>query len=102
MLHDTYQETKINRLKKFHFYTAKCGNFSFEFCSLSFFLYSLITNRARKLKVAESTLIMENFPTYLPVSVGVSCARFLVLVFSLSLSLYLSLSLTRLLMPHFC
>ena len=56
------------------FFTAKRGNFSLEFCILSFFLYDLVTNKFRKLEVVESNLIMEKIHSSLSLSVlaGVS------------------------------
>ena len=84
------------------FFTAKCGNFYFEFCTLFFFLYDLITNKARKLEVAESNLIMQNIPTLSPFLLF-GFSFFLVHVLSLAhyLSLSLALSLTLLLMTRF-
>ena len=53
------------------FFTVKYGgNFSFEFCTFSF-LFDLITNKARKLEVEESNLIMENIPRSLSLSLCV-------------------------------
>ena len=70
------------------------------------FLIDLITNKARKLEVAESNLIMENFPSSFFVCVcvcvcvcvliAVSLLLFRVLVFALSYSISLSLSLSLL------
>ena len=50
--------TKIQRQEMFLniFFTAKCGNFSSEFCTFSFFLYDSVTNKFRKLEVVESNL----------------------------------------------
>ena len=56
------------------FFTAKCGNFSLEFCTLSFFLYDLVTNKFRKLEVVESNLIMEKIPSSLFLSLSLSLA----------------------------
>ena len=47
------------------FFTAKCGNFSLEFCTKFFFLYDFVTNKFRKLEVVESNLIMEKIPSSL-------------------------------------
>ena len=62
---------KIQRQKIFlkMFFTVKCGNFSLEFCTLSFFLYDLVTNKFRKLEVVESNLIIEKIPSSLALSV---------------------------------
>ena len=94
--------TELQRQKMFLniFFTAKCGNFSFEFCPF-IFLYDLFTNKSRKLEVAESNLIMESFPgsfslCRLGFLASPSRSRFISL--SHSLSRYLSLSL---MMPHF-
>ena len=74
-LYDRNRETIFLKI-----FTAKCGNFHFEFCAFSFFLHDLITNKARKLKVAESNLIMKTIPSSLSLSLSS-------LSFSLSLSL---------------
>ena len=88
-LHDKNQETKKCSLNIL--FTAKCGKFSFEFCTFIFFLHDLVTNKARKLKVVESNLIMKK-NSYLSLSelVGVSFPLFLahVLPRFLSLSLF--------------
>ena len=54
------------------FFTAKCGNFSFEFCTFRFFLYDLVTNKARKLEFVESNLIMEKILSSLSLSLSLS------------------------------
>ena len=56
------------------FFSANCGNFSFEFCTFSFFLFDLVTNKVRKLENVESNLIIEKVLSSLPLSVlaGVS------------------------------
>ena len=70
------------------FFTAKCGNFSLEFCTFSFFLDDLVTNKFRK--VVESNMTMERFPSSL--SLSLCCLAFLSF-FSLTFNLSLSLSL---------
>ena len=56
-----------------------------------FFLYDLITNKARKLEVADSNFIMENVPSSVYLSI-VGVSFFVLLVHVLSLAHYLSLS----------
>ena len=77
------------------FFTAKCGNFSLEFCTFSFFLYDLVTNKFRKLKVVESNLIMEKIPSSF--SLSLCSLAFLSFSFSLTFNLSLSLSLSLIL-----
>ena len=88
-LHERNAETKKGFKRSF---TAKCKNFPFEFWTFILFLYYLIINKARKLEVAESNIIMEKIP--LSLSVGDSFFLFLVHVLSLALSLSLSLPLS--------
>ena len=76
---------KQNYLKSF--FTAKCGNF-FEFCTFNF-SHDLVNNKARKLEVAVSNLVMKNIPSSLSVLVVFSFLLFL--VHFLSLAHYLSL-----------
>ena len=52
-------------------FSLKCGNFSFEFCIFSF-LFGLITNKARKLEVEESNLIMEIIGDIVTFSISVT------------------------------
>ena len=99
-LHDRISETK-NGFE--FFFSAKCGKF--EFCIFRF-VY-LITNKARKIEVAESNLIMENMPSSLSLSLSLavvwgffpslSRSRYLFRTLSLSLSL---LFCHLLLSPH--
>ena len=73
-----------------NFFSAKSEYF-FKFCTSVFFLYDLINDKARTLKVAESNLMMKIIPGSLSVSAGVSFLLFLVHFLSLTHRLSLSL-----------
>ena len=74
------------------FSTAKSQNFSFKFWTFSFFLYDVITDKARNYKLHSRISSWQIFlPLSLSVSAGVSFLLFLVHV--LSLAHYFSLSL---------
>ena len=96
-LHDKNPGSK-NGFKHF----LHCGNFLLNFGLSVFFLYDLVTNKARKLEVVVSNLIMEKILSSLSLSlslsvlVGVSFLLFLFHVLSRTLSLSLSLSLSLL------
>ena len=80
-----------------NFFTAKLETVVFNFAFFSFF-YASLTNKARKLEVAESNPLMEKFPISLSLCrlffLSYFLLTFLSLSLSLSLSLYLSLSLS--------
>ena len=65
--------TKLQRKNGFeNFFTAKSGNFSFEFCTFQFFfLYDLLTNKGRKLELTEMNPIMETITSSLSLSLCV-------------------------------
>ena len=88
-LHDNYPASKTVFEP---FLLRNVETFSFEFCTFSFFLYDLVTNKSRKLEVVESNLIVEKFPS--SPSLSLCWRAFLSFSFSLTFNLAFSLSLS--------
>ena len=99
-LHDKNPDSKIVWV---HFLHCDMWKLFFWILRFQFFLYDLVTKKARKFEVVVSNLIMEKIPSSLSLSLSVCWLAFLIAPLSPSrfIRLSLSLSLTLLLMPDF-